>query len=157
GWHAGRLWQRADAGSLVGLAVGGLASAGIWAWAPGATNIAVGATIAVIVVSSLVARRRNLAGVWSLPLLALGAVAVATWVLGTRASPLCQPDNWLQPHGFWHALTAIMVIGWVDAAYGAGRPEQAPRLFRHFVDRTLGLAARGLVLGFHRSVDVSFR
>lgn len=157
GWHVGRLWRQADLGSVAGLVVGSLVSAAVWAWAPGSTNIAVGVAVAVIVVASLVARRRAMARVWSLPLLALGAVAIGTWVLGTPDSPLCAPSAWLQPHGFWHVLTAIMVIAWVDAAYGAQNPDHAPRLFRHFTDRTIGLLARGLVLGFHRSVDVSFR
>lgn len=157
GWHTGRLVDRADAGSLIGLAAGTCVSAGIWAWAPGATNIAVAIAVAAIATSSLVARRRHLAGVWSAPLLTLGAVAIATWALGTSESPLCDPGSIVQPHGFWHVLTAVITLAWVDAAYGAADPDHAPRLFRHFTDRTLGLTARALVLGFHRSVDVAFR
>lgn len=157
GWHAGRLAGRSDRGSLIGLVVGLAVSAAIWALAPGATNIGVAAAIAVIVASSLVAHRRGLAGVWTLPMLVLGATAIASWILGTPDSPVCNADSWLQPHSFWHVLTAIMTLAWVDLAYGAERPDSAPRLFRRFADRTIGLLARGLVLAFHRSVDVEWR
>jgi glycerol-3-phosphate O-acyltransferase / dihydroxyacetone phosphate acyltransferase len=70
-------------------------------------------------------------------------------------SPACDAESWLQPHGVWHVLTAVVALAWVDRAYGAVDPANAPRLFRRFTDRTIGLfAARGLVLAFHRSVDV---
>lgn len=154
GWHTGRLAGFADGGSLIGFGAGSVASAGIWLWAPGATNVAVAVAVLVIVAASLVARSRRLAGVWNVPLLALGAFALATWAFGTRDSPLCEPQAWLQPHGLWHLLTAVIVLAWADAAYGAAHPDHPPRLFRRFTDRTIGLAARGLVHGFHRSVDV---
>jgi 1-acyl-sn-glycerol-3-phosphate acyltransferase len=157
GWHVGRLRGRADTGSLVGLAVGLVASSAVWALAPGATNVAVGIVVAVIVIASLLARRRSMAAVWSWPLLALGIVAIGMWALGTPASPACDADSWLQPHGLWHVLTAIVALAWVDRAYGASDPNHAPRLFRRFTDRTLGLLASGLVLAFHRSVDVRWR
>jgi 1-acyl-sn-glycerol-3-phosphate acyltransferase len=132
-------------------------SAAVWSLAPGATNIAVAVAVAVIVVASLIARHRSMTAVWSWPLLALGAIAIAMWALGTPDSPACREASWLQPHGLWHALTAIVAIAWVDRAYGAADPDRAPRLFRRFTDRTIGLAARGLVLAFHRSVDVRWR
>ena len=157
GWHVGRLRDRADRGSLVGSAVGLVVSAAVWALAPGATNIAVGATITVIAVASLIARRRSMAAVWSWPLLGLGVVAIGIWALGTPDSPACRAESWLQPHGLWHVLTAIVAIAWVDRAYAAADPDRAPRLFRCFTDRTIGLVARGLVLAFHRSVDVQWR
>ncbi|HSP27717.1 MAG TPA: ceramidase domain-containing protein, partial [Ilumatobacteraceae bacterium] len=157
GWHVGRLRDRTDAGSLVGLAAGLVVSAAVWALAPGATNIAVAVTVAVIVVASLIARRRRMAAVWSWPLLALGAAAITVWALGTPDSPACNADSWLQPHGLWHALTAVVALAWVDRAYATDDPNRAPRLFRRFTDRTLGLVARGLVLAFHRSVDVRWR
>ncbi len=157
GWHVGRLRGSADLGSLVGLAVGLVVSAGVWAFAPDTTNIAVGVTVAVIAVASLIARRRSMIAVWSWPLLGLGAVAIAMWALGTPDSPACRAESWLQPHGLWHVLTAIVAIAWVDRAYAAADPDRAPRLFRRFTDRTVGLVARGLVLAFHRSVDVRYR
>ena len=156
GWHVGRLTGRADRGSLIGLVVGMAVSSGIWALAPGATNIGVAVTIAVIVVASLIGHRRGLPSVWNAPILVLGAVAVGTWVLGTPNSPACDAESWVQPHSCWHLLTAIIAIAWVDLAYGAERPDTAPRMFRRFTDRTIGLIARGLVLTFHRSVDVEW-
>jgi len=157
GWHVGRLRDRSDAGSLVGLAIGLVVSTAVWALAPDATNIAVGVAVAIIVAASLIARRRSMRAVWSWPLLGLGAIAISMWALGTPGSPACDADSWLQPHGLWHVLTAIVAIAWVDRAYAAADPAHAPRLFRRFTDRTLGLVARGLVLAFHRSVDVRWR
>ena len=157
GWHVGRLRDRSELGSLVGLTSGSIVSAAVWALAPGATNIAVAVAVSVIVAASLVARHRSMPAVWSWPLLTLGAIAIATWALGTPDSPVCREASWLQPHGLWHVLTAITAIAWVDRAYGTADPDRAPRLFRRFTDRTIGLAARGLVLSFHRSVDVRWR
>ena len=157
GWHVGRLGGNADAGSLVGLTLGLVASTAMWAFAPDATNGAVAVAIVVIVVSSLLARRRRMTAVWSWPLLALGALAVSMWTLGTPESWACDAESWLQPHGLWHILTAVVALAWVDRAYGAADPTHAPRLFRRFTDRTIGLVARGLVLAFHRSVDVRWR
>ncbi len=157
GWHAGRLRGQADVGSLVGLGVGLLAATAMWALAPDATNATAAVAVAVIVIASLVARRRRLAAVWSWPLFVLGAIAVSMWGLGTPGSPLCDADSWFQPHGLWHVLTAVVALGWVDRAYGAVDPAHAPRLMRRFTDRTIGLVARGLVLAFHRSVEVRGR
>jgi glycerol-3-phosphate O-acyltransferase/dihydroxyacetone phosphate acyltransferase len=157
GWHVGRLRDRSDLGSLVGLGLGLAVSAAVWAISPGATNVVVGITVAITAVASVIARRRSMRAVWSWPLLALGALAIATWALGTPDSPACREESWLQPHGLWHVLTAIVALAWVDRAYAAADPDRAPRLFRRFTDRTLGLLARGLVLAFHRSVDVRWR
>lgn len=157
GWHVGRLRDRADAGSLVGLAVGLAVSSVLWAVAPEATNVTAAVAVVVIVGASLLARRRSMAGVWSWPLLAFGAVAVALWGLGTPDSPVCEADSWAQPHAGWHVLTAIVALAWADRAYGAADPDHAPRMFRRFTDRSIGVVARGLVLAFHRSVDVRWR
>jgi len=157
GWHVGRLSGRANGASLIGLVVGLAVSAALWALAPDATNIAVGVAVGTIVVASLIARQRSMTAVWSWPLLGLGAFAIAMWALGTPASPACDADSWLQPHGLWHVLTAIVALAWVDRAYAAAEPDHAPRLFRRFTDRTLGLVARGLVVAFYRSVDVRWR
>ncbi len=157
GWHVGRLRGRADAGSLVGLAAGLVVASVLWVVAPDATNATVGVAVGVIVVASLIARRRGMTSVWSGPLLALSVIAVSMWGLGRPDSPVCEADSWLQPHSVWHLLTAIVALAWVDRAYAAVDPEHAPRLFRRFTDRTIGLIARGLVRAFHRSVEVRWR
>jgi len=108
GWHVGRLRGAADRYSIIGLTIGLAVSAGIWALAPGATNVAVAAAVGVIVVSSVIARRRAMTAVWSWPVLGLGAVALAMWALGTPDSPACRADSWLQPHALWHGSTAPM-------------------------------------------------
>ena len=157
GWHAGRLVDRADTGSLIGLAIGLVTSTALWALAPDATNGSVAVAVAVIVVTSVMARRRGMPAVWSWPLLMVCALAVSMWALGTPGSWACDAESWLQPHGLWHILTAVVALAWVDRAYGAVDPAHAPRLFRRFTDRAIGLIARGLVLAFHRSVDVRWR
>ncbi|TFH20496.1 MAG: hypothetical protein E4H05_02170 [Acidimicrobiales bacterium] len=157
GWHAGRLVGATDGGSIVGLVVGLLMASVLWAVAPGATNATVAVAVVVIVATSVVARRRGLVGVWSPALLVLGVVAVASWALGSRDSPLCSPESVFQPHALWHVLTAVLALAWVDSAYAAADPDHAPRMFRRFTDRTIGMIAGGLVLGFHRSIDVAWR
>ncbi len=157
GWHVGRLAGAVDRGALIGLAVGIVTSAAVWGVAPDLTNVAVGVAVTVIAVTSIIANRRGMAAVWTLPLVALGAIALAVWALGTPDSPICDGDDWLQPHGLWHVLTAVLALAWVDSAYGAVRPDDPPRIFRRFTDRTIGIVARGLVLAFHRSVDVVHR
>jgi glycerol-3-phosphate O-acyltransferase / dihydroxyacetone phosphate acyltransferase len=155
GWHSGRLVGDADRGSLAGAVVGvGLASV-LFVVAREATNVTVGVAIVVIVVASLVARRQGRPGVWSPALFTLGAVAIVFWSFGRPDSPVCAPDSWLQPHAAWHLLTAVVALAWVDRAYATDG--WSPRLFRRFTDRTIGLVAIGLVLAFHRSVDVAWR
>lgn len=157
GWHVGRLLSATDLGSLVGLAIGVATASVLWVVEPGATNVTAAVAVVVIVAASLLARRRHFPGVWTVPVIVLGAIAAATWLLGQPNSPLCDDESWLQPHGFWHVLTAVVALAWADSAYAAVRPDRPPRMFRRFTDRTIGLVARGLVLGFHRSVDVAFR
>ena len=79
------------------------------------------------------------------------------WWFGTPDSPLCDTDSLFQPHALWHVLTAVLALAWVDSAYAAADPDHPPRMFRRFTDRGLGMLAGGLVLGFHRSVDVAWR
>jgi len=157
GWHAGRLVGATDRGSIIGLVVGLVTASTLWAVVPDATNATVAVAVAVIVATSVVARRRGLAGVWSPALLVLGVVAVAAWAAGSRDSPLCSTDSVFQSHGLWHVLTAVLALAWADSAYAAADPDHAPRMFRRFTDRSIGLIAAGLVLGFHRSVDVAWR
>jgi hypothetical protein len=94
--------------------------------APGATNIVVGLLIVIAAASEVVARRRGLPSVWNGPMLLLGAVAVGFWLAGTPDSPLCDEQSWLQPHGLWHVLTAMLVLVWVDRAAAAAVPDRAP-------------------------------
>jgi len=131
GWHVARLIQRrpppTGLGALVGLGCGLLAGGLLWAWAPGATNVAVATLIATIVVAELLARRARLAAVWTWPLVAALALAVASWLAGTPDSPLCDAESWLQPHGAWHVLTALIVLAWSGrAALSEAAPDTAP-------------------------------
>src|SRR6056297_1937895 len=154
GWHVGRLRSVADRGALVGTAIGLVVSSVMWAVTPGAVNIAVAAAVVVIAAGSWQARRLRMTRVWTGPVLVLGVTAIAFWAVGSPGSPACDPDSWLQPHGVWHVLTALVALTWADAAYAALDPDRAPRMFRRFADRALGLLTIGLVLAFHRSVDV---
>jgi glycerol-3-phosphate O-acyltransferase/dihydroxyacetone phosphate acyltransferase len=157
GWHVGRLVGAPDRWSIVGLLLGVSISTLLWAVAPGSTNIAVAIAVVVAVVASLIARRRKMTTVWSLPLALLSGVALLSWAAGTPNSPACDSTSWFQPHGLWHILTAVVMLAWVDQAYAASMPGRAPRMFRRFTDRTLGLLAKMLVFEFHRSLDVAYR
>lgn len=157
GWHVGRLFGAPDRWAVVGLLLGVTVSTVLWAVAPGSTNAAVGISVTVAVVASLIARRRKMTAVWNLPLALLSVVALLSWVAGTPDSPTCNANSWLQPHGLWHILTAVVMLAWVDRAYAASMPGHAPRMFRRFTDRTLGLLAKMLVYEFHRTLDVAFR
>jgi 1-acyl-sn-glycerol-3-phosphate acyltransferase len=155
GWHAGRLSGRPDATALVGLAVGLLG--GTVASAIGWTNIAVGVLVAITVVTEVVARRRRLLAVWTVPVLVLAAVAAAAWLAGTSQSPLCDADSWAQPHGAWHVLSALLLLTWFDRAVAVAAPERAPRVWRTATDRVLGLLTWALAHVFHRTVEVTGR
>jgi hypothetical protein len=50
--------------------------------------------------------RRLVAGV------ACGLLAGAAYFLGRTASPICDPDSPLQPHGVWHLATAAIMGIW---------------------------------------------
>jgi glycerol-3-phosphate O-acyltransferase/dihydroxyacetone phosphate acyltransferase len=156
GWHVGRLLNAPDRWSLIGLSVGVAVSTILWAVAPGATNATVIVAVGVALAASAIAHRRKMTAVWNAPLLILTAIALLSWAAGTADSPACVADSWLQPHGLWHILTAVLLLAWVDQAYAAEMPDRAPRMFRRFTDRTLGLLAQLLVYEFHRSVNVAF-
>jgi glycerol-3-phosphate O-acyltransferase/dihydroxyacetone phosphate acyltransferase len=157
GWHVGRLLDATDRASIAGLGVGLAIATVLWAVAPETTNVTAGVAVAVIVVSSLLARQRRMSGVWTVPVLVLAAVAGVCWVLGTPDSPACDETSWIQFHSAWHVLTAMLALAWADSAYAAVQPDRPPRMFRRFTDRSVGLMANALVLGFHRSVDVAWR
>ena len=113
GWHVGRLRDGgAEIGALVGLACG--LAAGTAASTAGVTNVAVAILVGIVVAAELAARRQRQPVVWNAPLLLLTAVAAATWLAGTSTSPLCDEQSWLQPHGAWHVLSAVLVLAWMD-------------------------------------------
>lgn len=157
GWHVGRLRGSAERAALLATGAGVALGAVLFALSPGATNIAVEVLVGTIVIAELVARRRRLAPVWTLSIVALTAVCVGFWLLGTPDSPACDPDSFFQPHGLWHAGTAVVALVWVDRAYAAVRPESPPLIFRRGTDRVVGFVALALTHAFHRSVDVHWR
>ena len=58
-------------------------------------------------------RRRRLGAV---SVIAIAAVAGATWFLGRTDSPACDPDGAFQFHGLWHLLSAaVFGIWWLLA------------------------------------------
>lgn len=158
GWQVGRRGpaNAASVGALAGFVVG--LAAGAVAWMLDASpNAIVVVLVPVIVVAELAAWRLRRIRIWNVPLLALGVLAAVTWAAGTSDSPLCDAQSWLQPHGMWHVLSAVVVLVWVDQALAAADPVRAPRLTRRAVDRVLGLLATLLALAFFRSIDVTGR
>ena len=93
-------------------------------------DLAVAFLAVVIAACEVAARRRRLPAVWTAPVLALGATAVAAWLAGSSASPLCDESSWLQPHGAWHGLSALVVLAWMEAAALADRAAACGRLPR---------------------------
>ena len=118
GWHAGRLAGAAGRGSLIGLGAG-LAAGAASASVPAATNGSVAMAGAVVVVAEVVARRRRSFAVWSLPLVVLTSGALAVWFAGSTDGALCDARSWAQPHGLWHVMTALVVVGWAERAGAA--------------------------------------
>ncbi|MDQ4098907.1 MAG: ceramidase [Chloroflexota bacterium] len=82
----------------------------------GATNLAVGVITTVIVASEVMARRRAATAVWSGGLVGLGALATGMWMIGRSGSTLCDSQAWLQPHGAWHVLSAMLLLAWIGRA-----------------------------------------
>lgn len=120
GWHTGRLHRPADAatGALVGAGIGLVA--GVVASAVGATSAVAAVLGLVVATTELVARRRGLPRVWSVALTVLTAVSFATWLAGRTDSALCDGQSWLQPHGIWHVLSALVLLGWFASAAPLG-------------------------------------
>ena len=116
GWQAGRLRRPADAamGALVGAGVGLIA--GVVASAVGATSVVAAALGVIVATTELIARRRGLPRVWTVALLALAAVSAVTWLAGRTDGALCDEQSWLQPHGLWHVLSALVLLGWFASA-----------------------------------------
>jgi hypothetical protein len=112
GWHAGRLLRSGSAstGALVGAGAGLIA--GVVSSAVGATSVVAAALGVVVAATEVVARRRRLPRVWTVSLLALAAVAAVTWMAGRTDGALCDEQSWLQPHGLWHVLSALLLLGW---------------------------------------------
>jgi hypothetical protein len=119
GWHAGRLLRpgSTSTGALVGVGAGIVA--GVVASAVGATSVVAAALGVVVVTSEVVARRRGLPRVWTVALLALAGVAAVTWLAGRTDGALCDEQSWLQPHGVWHVLSALVLLGWFANAASA--------------------------------------
>ena len=111
-----------------------LATAISWA-ADDAASVMSGVLVAVlVVVEALVfrsgrrpsSRRRQLRGYVAMA--AVLVVAGALYLLGRTDSPVCEPDSYLQPHGLWHATSAIVFGLWWWFAMVPEDPviEQAP-------------------------------
>jgi 1-acyl-sn-glycerol-3-phosphate acyltransferase len=160
GWHVGRLRpgghdlgstisadRSAVAGAAIGAALGCLVLV-----APALSTIGTGVLAIVVVAAEVGARRRGRAPVWRLGLVVLGGIAVATWFAGRSDAPTCDPQSWMQWHGVWHLMSALVVVAWADVTMGR-RGDGRLEVVRDTLDRTLGLAARVLVRGFHRAVD----
>ena len=118
GWQVALLvWPGRDLegkSALLGWTAGVLV--GAVATCYGATSMAVGVITTVVVASEVMARRRRGAAVWTGGLLGLGAVAIGMWMVGKSESTLCASQAWLQPHGAWHVLSAMLLLAWIDRA-----------------------------------------
>ena len=116
GWQLALLvWpgrDREGKAALVGWTAGAIVTAVATSY--GATNVAVGVITTVIVASELMIRRRGATPVWTGRLVGLGALAIGMWMAGRSGSTLCYSQAWLQPHGAWHVLSAMLLLAWID-------------------------------------------
>ncbi len=157
GWHVGRLLGAPGRTAVIALAIGIAIGGGLALLNVQGVNAIVGVSVVVIVGAEVAARRRSLRPIWTMPLLVLVGVALLFWVFGTPTSPVCATDSWVQPHGVWHVLTAVLALVWVDRAVAAVNPDRPPQMLRRGTDRAVGVLAVALVYVFHRSVDVRGR
>jgi hypothetical protein len=62
-------------------------------------------------------------------IIAVAAVAGASWLLGRTGSPLCDPDDAFQFHGLWHAISSLIFGLWwwlaIDQTAGRSDSRQA--------------------------------
>jgi hypothetical protein len=119
GWHAGRLAAAADTGAGAGAAAATAIAVVAWPVASGATTVVAGVSVAVVVASEFLARRRGMPPVVTRPLLVLTAVAAVVWVAGSSGSAVCAEDSWIQWHGLWHVLSAVLIVAWAARAAAA--------------------------------------
>lgn len=166
GWQIGRLVDatnvqrpagRGDAGTWIG-ALGGTVIAGVAvAVTHASTTPLAGAALGAIVVAEIVARGRRLPSALTNGLLALVAIAGASFALGRSGGPLCDPGSVLQLHGIWHLLIALVVLVWADRNLATAGPATGSGIGRQISDRLVGALAVVLVRAFHREVDVTGR
>ncbi len=118
GWQVALLvWpgrDREGKAALLGWTAGVIVSSVATSYA--ATNVAVGVITTVIVASEVMTRRRGATAVWTGGLVGLGALAIGMWMVGRSRSTLCYSQAWLQPHGAWHVLSAMLLLAWIDRA-----------------------------------------
>ncbi|MEN8240015.1 MAG: hypothetical protein ABFR53_12545, partial [Actinomycetota bacterium] len=89
-------------------AVGALVLAGVLTVAPGAANVLMVATVALLVASDTWLRRRGRASSsWYTVSLAAIVAGTAMFLLGRTGAPLCDPDSLLQGHSLWHVFAAV--------------------------------------------------
>ena len=94
-------------------------------------NLGAGATglgvVAIAVLEFLIYRRRLRPATTRrqrqgyLTIIAVAAIAGATWLLGRTDSPACDPDAVFQFHGLWHVISALVFGLWWWLAFDAGQ------------------------------------
>jgi hypothetical protein len=120
-----RWWVVFSAAAGIGVVVSAIS--------PDAGVALTGIAIVAVAATELLVYRRHLrpAAVGTqrrryLIVLGVVAVAVATWLLGRTESPACDPDDVVQFHGLWHALSAAVFVTWWWLAIGAEPNPTAP-------------------------------
>ncbi len=80
---------------------------------------ATGVGVAAIAVLEFVVYRRHLRPIetrrqrWAYAaIIAIAALAAASWLLGRTGSPACDPDGVFQFHGLWHAVSSLVFGLW---------------------------------------------
>lgn len=90
------------------VAVASMTIASTLAFFPASTNILTAISVVALLVSDLLMHRiGGIDGRWYAVALALVAGALLFNVLGRSGASTCAPDDALQFHGLWHALSAV--------------------------------------------------
>jgi hypothetical protein len=124
-----------------------LAILGVLRWTiPGANDAISGLLAGAAAVGELFAWRSGLRprrsdeltvhlAAWTL---ALGAMALGcvSFLLGSKASPLCHPDSLFQWHALWHVLQAVAMMAYAYAAVELWSPADAPEEARRHLNGT---------------------
>jgi len=94
-----------------------------------ATAVLTGVVIVGVLIAEVVIDRRGLREIdrrrqrqAQVAIIAVAAVAGASWLLGRSNSPVCEPDSLVQLHGLWHVISSVIFgLWWWLALAGGGR------------------------------------
>lgn len=105
-----------------------LIATGISVLSAEAATVVTGVVIFGVLVAEVVIDRRGLRDLdrrrqrqAQVAIIAVAAVAGASWLLGRTDSPVCEPDSVIQFHGLWHVISSAIFGLWWWLALADGK------------------------------------